>query len=298
MKRGSIFAVIMMVFAGLVMGASNTRDRAVAQVGPVLQNRSFELPYHEQGAGEVKIADKWMAWWWEGDPPQEIGQGPCARPEYKPIDGDLYPYRVTDGDTSQCWFSFSRVSDAGIFQRVENIQDYSLVTFELDAQTWCSNSDNPNTDDGECYLSLGIDPTGYTDPSGRSPSIRWIQWVRLTRNFQRVRATVYHETAGAVTVFVRGWNKWRLKHSDWYIDNARLSVSPVGGCTPQPTYTPYPTDLPKPTYTPYPTFTPQPTRPTVCPTECPTCTPGDCPSLDAIRTVVAERPPVIWPREE
>lgn len=240
-----------------------------AQMVPVIRNPSFERPYYEQGAGEVKVADKWTAWWWLGPPPQEESQGPCARPEYKPVDRDLYPYRVIDGDTAQCWFAFSRVMDAGLKQKVENVQGQSLVTFSLYGQTWCSNSDDPHTDDGECYLSLGVDPTGHDDP--RSVSVRWIQWVRLTRNYQQVSVTVYKESPGSVTLFVRGWNKWRHRHSDYYIDSAKLSVVPIGSGptpTPYPTYTSYPTSTPHPTYTPYPTYTPGPGP-----------TPGTCPSL-------------------
>ena len=242
--------------------------------GGALVNPSFEPPYLEHGAGEVKVATGWLPFWKIGDPPHEVSQGPTARPEYKPLSASLDPRRVVEGDTAQAWFLTSKVMDGGIYQRVR-VTPGEWYVFSVSLQAWCTNLNDPAVSNGEMYATLGIDPDGRTDAF--EVGVIWMGWQWVGPNHKRYESRAVQAESEYITVFIRTWNKWRLKHNDIYADVARLER--VSGPGPQPT--------------PLPTWTPQPT-----PLPCPTCVPGgSCVvDYDRIENIVADRPPVWWPR--
>jgi hypothetical protein len=193
-----------------------------------LVNPSYELPYNEQGAGEVKVANGWTAFFSEGETIE--GQGPTARPEYKPLPKTIDEHRVIDGNTAQCWFTNWKIHDAGVYQRVTNIPAGATATFKANGQVWCSDSDDPRVSDGELYFRLGIDPTGGIDY--RSGNVVWTDLVFGTKDYQEIQVSAIAQ-ATSITVFVRSWNKWALKHNDMYVDKASLIIE-GGGTIPPP----------------------------------------------------------------
>lgn len=186
-----------------------------------LRNGGFEGDYTERGAPEVKIAPGWEPFWLEGMP--HDGQGPAVRPEFKPVTKDIDAHRIVEGDTAQAWFIRWNTMDAGVYQRVTEIEPGSELTFSASVQVWCSEKNDPRADDGELYMRLGIDPTGGQDPW--ADRVQWSGWTRGTKEHQRIKvtATTKGDTA---TVFVRAWNKWKLSHNDAYVDAAELVARP------------------------------------------------------------------------
>jgi len=202
----------------------------------LLLNPSFEQPYHAH-LGTVKVADGWDYFHKRGDPPHEPNQGPCAMPEYKPLPASLDARRVVDGDTAQCWFLNYKVMDAGIYQRVP-VEHNHWYQFSVSAQAWCSNSDDPAVSDGEMYLSLGIDPRGKEEPF--ELGVVWQPWAWVGPTHERFYSLPVRARDDHITVYVRSWNKWRLKHNDVYVDAASLTEIDV--CPDQPDPGPGPTE--------------------------------------------------------
>lgn len=192
-----------------------------------LLNPSFELPYSERGAGEVKVSHDWKPFYIVGETIE--GQGPTARPEYKPLPRSLDELRVIDGDTAQCWFTNWKVHDAGIYQRITGITVGATITFRASGQVWCSESDDPRADDAELYFRLGIDREGGTD--AYAGHVVWTDFIRGTAEYQEAEISAIAQ-ATAITVFVRSWNKWPVKHNDMYVDKASLIVEGGNGGTP------------------------------------------------------------------
>jgi len=191
----------------------------------MLTNGGFEGSYTERGAPEVKVALGWEPFWATGDPPKERGQGPCARPEYKPVLAAQFPYRVKAGLAAQCWFLNYRVMDAGILQRVK-VQAGRRYEFWVAAHAWCSNGDDPHVSDGEMYLSLGLDLGGGTNPFEQG--VVWTPWRLLGADYARCGTLAVTALTEQMTVYVRAWNKWRLKHNDVYVDEAELNDVSAG----------------------------------------------------------------------
>jgi len=102
--------------------------------------------------------------------------------------------------------------------------------FDVAAQAWCSNSDDPTVSDGELYVSLGIDPYGGTDAFAQS--VAWTEWAYIGAEYKRLESHKALAGAGYVTLFIRAANKWALSHNDVYIDDAHLTKA--GGGTEPP----------------------------------------------------------------
>jgi len=234
----------------------------MTEVTHLIENPSFGGDYVQHGNGPIMVAPGWTPFWLDGkDPPHEHAQGPTARPEYKPILASQFPYRVADGDKAQCWFAFSRVMDAGIWQQIP-VSAGKVYQFSVSVQAWSSNGDDPRVSDGEMYTGLGIDPWGRTDAF--ELGVLWTSWIPLTAEHVRHQSVAVTAINPWITLFIRTWPKWKLKHNDVYVDWVRLERI-EGGVLP--------------------------------PTEPPT---GEYPTLDEIRSVVREemlvREPVRWPR--
>jgi hypothetical protein len=188
-------------------------------IGGDMKNPGFEYPYNEDSThSTVKVAEGWTYFASSGKPPER--DGPCALPEYKPLDKAQDPRRVYEGQVAQCWFIRWKVFDAGVYQRVESVVG---ATYRLSvmAQAWCSNKDDPEVSDGELYITLGIDPTGGTDAF--APSVAWSEWEYVGAKYQQYHSPSVLASGGNLTLFVRAWNKWELSHNDIYIDDAHLS---------------------------------------------------------------------------
>lgn len=183
-----------------------------------IANPSFEGEYVNRGGNFV--AKGWTPVWSTGDPPRETGQGPCQPPEYKKLGIAEFPYRVTDGAAAQCWFLQYKVFEAGLYQVVDLASDIPFVQLQVDAQAWCSNGGDPRKSEGEMYLSLGIDLYGRMDPWERG--VIWSPWWPVGALYQTFTGPVTHILSTPITLFVMGWNKWKMTHNDVIVDNATL----------------------------------------------------------------------------
>lgn len=198
-----------------------------------LKNWSFEGDYPERGAGELKVAREWFPFWSDGLPPHEHSQGPCRRPEFKPLTLDVDPLRIYDGEKAQCLFVRYAVMDGGVYQKIEDLPVGAPFDFSVLAHAWCSKKDNPRVSDDEMYVSLGIDLDGGIDPW--SLSVHWIQWVPLGATYKEIGIGGITRVP-TVTVFVRFWNKWSdAKHADGYVDAAKFAIEEEDEPDPPPT---------------------------------------------------------------
>jgi len=218
----------------------------------LLTNPGFEDGFHVQGsAPEVSVANGWTAWWVQGTQ-QQTNQGYLVRPEYKGEDGDVYGFRrVRSGRYSQKFFSSFSTHDAGLLQTV-GVPAGAALQLTAWAQTWSSGGDDPDQaiEPGYYQVSVGIDPTGGTNPTASS-----VVWSTPTfANNTWVQLSVTAQAQGSqVTVFTRGAPQFRVKHNDSYWDD--VSLAQVAAL---PTPAPAPTTAPQPAPTTVPdTYTVQ-----------------------------------------
>jgi len=186
-------------------------------------NGSFEGTYvAHPGHDNILVAPGWHAWWsdkkWP-DQDQNVNR-PLAAPEYKPILASEYPYRVLEGTACQCWFVYSKLMNAGLYQQVQ-VGAGKRVAFSLPFHTWCSAKNDPHVSDGELYLRVGIDERGGTD--WEAPSIVWGNWVRGDAEYASTSISTISET-DEVTLWIHTWNKWAVPHNDVYVDGATLEI--------------------------------------------------------------------------
>jgi hypothetical protein len=229
----------------------------------------FECAFHIQdGIGEVQVPEGWRAWWMEPDCPPGVADCynlPCmpwepgcyvqcplnctnkdrhgnlkncidvdygcwwARPEFRDT---ADPNRVFSLLKAQKYFSFGRMSQAGLYQQIHGIPIGSLVQFSLWVEGWqcrnyadCCKSGKPCVSDFPYAMNfqVGIDPTGGTDPT--APSVIWSpasesfdHWSELF-----VSAVALSDT---ITVFTGSQFAfdWARINNDGYLDAPWLRV--------------------------------------------------------------------------
>ena len=188
----------------------------------MLQNGNFEDRFTQREAPQIVVAEYWVPFYHDNEPPPADGSAPVYRPEYKPITRAIDAYRIKDGDKAQAWFKTRAAMDAGVLQ-CATVPAGAIVTFTAHVQAWCSNSDDPRVSDGEMYFKVGIDPWGGTD--GFADTVRWDGDWYLVRGDYVERSIAVVAQEAQVTVFVRAWNKWALKHNDAYLDACSLTIA-------------------------------------------------------------------------
>jgi len=217
----------------------------------LLANPGFEGTYISYAA-EVRVAEGWRPAYVEGRmgrPGMGISGGSAEgmdfrRPEYKPAEL-AFSYRVRTGQRAQCWFSWSAIHYAGVWQRVK-AQPGRWYQLSVYAQSWASNSEDP-LQSGEMYLSLGIDPTGSEWLERRG--IVWTGWQIVpapqslkqeSKNWQLYRSLPVQAQGEWISVWIVSSPKWALKHGDIYVDDAALVEVELGGSCPTPVPCPTP----------------------------------------------------------
>jgi len=236
--------------AGVLAARTPTPQPTASVPGNLLANPSFELPYAPQQFGEINVAQGWKAWYldippcrpWRSDcyipcPTNCIENGAClkdygcmwARPEFVPMMYAQFTYRVHTGETSQKYFSYARMHEAGMYQQVHGVVPGSLLEFSAWFETWMcfdySQCDYGRVSDapGDMHLRIGIDPTGGTVPT--STNVIWSpeapafdHWVKFS-----VQANALSDV---VTVFTHSRAEWAYAHpnNDVYLDDASLIV--------------------------------------------------------------------------
>lgn len=188
--------------------------------------------YTGQEWGEVFVPEGWIAWWKEGgtvphDPANKDGYG---RPEMHVINREapfLDPPRIRSGNRAVKLFTFFRIHDAGLYQRVPVACGLRLRVAGW-AHAWTSTHDDPRVSEHsgdaaqQATFRVGIDPGGGTDPW--AVSVVWGPGANLYDVYGEIPALETQAQADAVTVFVKSTMLYPFKHCDAYIDDMSLEV--------------------------------------------------------------------------
>ena len=225
----------------------------------LLENPGFEGDWWRethtgQEFGEIYVPEHWVAFWKEGgpvphDPRNPIGYG---RPEMHVINREspfLDPLRIQEGNRGLKFFTFYRIHDAGVYQRVEGVTQGMLLRGTGFAHAWSSSQDNPRVSDGvgegpffvraidydrvdnvrNFTFAIGIDPTGGTDPW--ASTVVWGEGAHIYNAHAQVPPVEVVVQGTAVTFFARSTVLWPFKHCDAYLDGMEL-VAVEGGVLP------------------------------------------------------------------
>jgi uncharacterized repeat protein (TIGR01451 family) len=232
-KVRNLSAVILLfIAASTIIGSAQLLQNQGECPYNLLVNPGFEDGYSEREdpyepwkgpQGELTVADGWELWY-DNLP----GQGGYNhRPKYEPEDGYVHtdPLRVRSGQYAQEMSNSSATHTAGLYQRTR-VPMGSQVQFSIWVMVWSSLHDDPHQskDDGNYWLSVGIDPYGGTDPF--SEQIIWSD--RFEHYDEHVLLSVRAVAqADHVTVFTKGAPDWPVKHNESYWDDACLIVNPL-----------------------------------------------------------------------
>lgn len=223
----------------------------------LLSNSGFEggwwrRTFSGQEYGEIFVPEGWVAFWREGgpvphDPRNSSGYG---RPEMHIINREppfLDPLRVRGGQRALKFFTFYRIHDAGVFQKVSGLRSGARIQATGWAHAWSSTQDDPGRSDGagtgpffiraadlaqnpdvpetgvrNVTFAVGIDPRGGEDPW--SDGVIWGEGAHIYNAFAQIPPVEVTARAGEVTVFVRSSVLWPFKHCDAYVDDMRLML--------------------------------------------------------------------------
>ena len=222
------------ILFGLIMPAlvwAEPEAKPRAQEVNLLQNADFEgggdtWPMQD-GIGEVQVAPGWRAYYLDVPPAYVVRPEFCyeegtgkkkdngcfwARPEFRDVTKKVEPHRVHGGQRAQKYFTYGRMHEAGLMQRITGVISGTQYHFAAYMQAWmcvdyverCQGgrvSDTPTT----MHLKVGIDPTGGTNPFSSA-----IVWSNEMDSFDRW--TLYSVDAvaksDAITVFTHSLPEW------------------------------------------------------------------------------------------
>ena len=225
----------------------------------LLTNPGFEEGFRSVSEGK-EVAEGWQPW--------NLAPGPNspsyenAEPIYEQVAPDTT--RIRSGENAQQYYTdLYFTHTGGIYQRVTEITPGAELRFSIYAYVWSSNLDDAEVSEEPAgvLVSVGIDPTGGTDPESSS-----IEWSVASEQYDAYRqySVITEATSNAVTVFVRSGADFPQRNNFIFLDDAVLEVTP-GSVAQQPTATEEPTDEPEPSETPVPSATPIPASDTPVP---------------------------------
>ena len=227
------------------------------EVGPnpnLLVDGDFEAPAPwpwQDGIGEVQVAPGWRAWYLDVAPgyvnkptnclDSKAGYG-CywMRPEFRDTVLASFENRVRSGMRAQKYFSFGRMHEAGLYQRVGGIKPGTTVRFSIYIQAWqcyeidkCGKNGTRSDAPADMHLRVGIDPYGGDNPFSSN-----VVWAPEMEAFDRwVEFAVETQAkADTVTVFTHSrpeWG-WARVENDVYLDDASLVVVQPGPAATKP----------------------------------------------------------------
>ena len=247
-----VVCVVMMALPLLPLSPAHAEE-----VGPnpnLLVGGDFEAPAPwpwQDGVGEVQVAPGWRGWYLDVAPDYVKTPANCTdskqsyhcywmRPEFRDNVAASFENRVRSGMRSQKYFSFGRMHEAGLYQRVGGIKPGSTVRFSIYIQAWqcyeidkCGKNGTRSDAPADMHLRVGIDPYGGDNPF--NPNVVWApekgafdQWVEFAVETQAL--------ADTVTVFTHSrpeWG-WARVENDVYLDDASLVVAQPGPVATKP----------------------------------------------------------------
>ncbi|HEY4689305.1 MAG TPA: LysM peptidoglycan-binding domain-containing protein [Anaerolineae bacterium] len=208
----------------------------------LLQNPSFEDESDAwDGYREVRTSKGWRAWWMERE--GDVGYI-LRRPECKSAHHFVFANRVKSGEYAQQCFTSFGTHDMGLYQQVK-VKSGQVLLFSIWTQVWSTSTGNPDVSElpGNVRVSIGIDPTGGSDPF--SPIVHWSPEIEAYDrwHFQFVQEVAQSDV---VTVFTRSRAEFAVRNNDVYWDEAglvdadqvvALQLTPIPTATPKPTPT-------------------------------------------------------------
>jgi len=192
----------------------------------------------EVDVGNIFTPPGWVTWF-RHDP------GTWDQPEVRDAWVAHDPARVHGGQKGMLLFTFFRKHDGGFMQQVR-VTPGARLRFTAWAHAWSNHKDGPHPDDGRWSegpghaagfrlegetsdsdwrnftFSIGIDPTGGTDPL--ADTVVWGQGAHIYNEYGQVPPVEATVQADTVTVFLRSRTLWPFKHNDAYWDDAELLV--------------------------------------------------------------------------
>jgi len=171
---------------------------------------------HFTNPGEITTPSSWQVHHKHSDD--------FAQPELRPIPF-LPPYvdppRVFRGQQGLQWFTFYRIHDVVLSQKVATIPGakYSL---SARVHAWCSVESDPYEsvcEPYQCTQQIGVSTSNAENPF--LGNVDWSPEHHIYDNWQRI--FVFFEATGLqTTVYLRSWVKWAILHNDLYWDSVEL----------------------------------------------------------------------------
>jgi hypothetical protein len=234
-------------FPGFTPGSAGTMTATVAAgtncgstvAQNLLQNGGFEGPVYRERYSQVDAPESWIPFWKpEGSPvtyDPDNGDG-YKRPQFAVITNvapNDNPPRVMAGSKAVSIFGQTQVFDAGFYQVVAVAPGDTLCLIGS-AHGWSQHqSDDRSTsrqtsedDRQNMNFMLGIDPTGNIDPF--ASTVVWGQTAHIFDKYAAIPGVQAKAQVQSITIFIRGYNKWRFDHNEMFFDEMRLirSVAP------------------------------------------------------------------------
>ena len=244
----AIGASIALCSLAIVTSMAGTQSAPTAAASPSAQgcagnrlaNPGFEGGFRKTESEGTSlssaVSDGWFPWFVRGDATWN------REPEFKVVipgvNGDAH--RVRSGQSMK-WFTTWGTHTAGMYQTV-GVPAGSTVTFSAWGMLYSGEEDGHRPDlstylsdpikPGNYRLAVGIDPTGAKTPIGTHPpgTVVWSDSTMTPDQFVNLAVSTRAQ-AGAVTVYVKGWSEYPVKHNDSFWDDACLVV---GGAAPAP----------------------------------------------------------------
>jgi len=212
----------------------------------LLANGNFEIPPprpFQDDMGEIEVAPGWRAWYLDQPPSYVVRPLFCngldygcywTRPEFHGVMNVAdTKNRVHSGMYAQKYFSYGRMHEAGLMQRVTGITPGTPLRFSAYMEAWMCNDyiaacdrGSKSQDPTTMHFRVGIDPTGGTNPF--SSTVVWSVEGDSFDHFTQfsVEATAQSD---AVTVFTHSrpeWVDYARMNNDVYVDDATLAILP------------------------------------------------------------------------
>ena len=201
---------------------------------------------HEKEIGNIFTPKSWLAWFLHDE-------GTWDQPEAHNTWEHVDPRRIHSGIGAYQLFSFWRHHDAGLMRQVQ-VEPGTNLRLTAYAHAWSNASLEGHEDccdDGRCscgvgrdivaipiteipapsgdpwkdavgnsVFSIGIDPTGGTDPF--ADTVEWGEAYVIYNGYAHQLEVEVVAQSSIITVFLRNITKWGFKHNDGYWDDVVL----------------------------------------------------------------------------
>lgn len=230
--------------------ATGTKPHHIAYVSEVDRTGGPITKHYTVERGEIHNPIGWWAWYahqrndetpvpW--DPYNRIG---WAEPEIRLT--ETIHQRHRSGATAAYTFTWRRIHEGGLFQQVA-VTPGARLRFTAYTHAWIGDDAHPptwslpgygalawiagtpglNDDQRSITQSVGMDPTGGTDPY--APTVLWSAGWHIFNAYRYEPLTIEAvAAAGTVTVFLRSSALWPVVHNDVAWDDCALIVVDPG----------------------------------------------------------------------